>query len=52
MREYTQKEIINLDPHKCEKLYESLNQHPKIIEVSMSKFVERILGVVTDLTES
>ena len=52
MHEYTHKEIINLDPHECEKLYEWLNQHPKIIEVSMSKFVERLLGVVTDLTES
>jgi hypothetical protein len=52
MREYTQKEIINLDPHECEKLYGWLNQHPKITEVSISKFVERLLGVVTDLTES
>ena len=52
IREYTQKEIINLDPHECEKLYGWLNQHPKITEVSISKFVERLLGVVTDLTES
>jgi hypothetical protein len=52
MHEYTQKEIINLDPHEGEKLYEWLNQHPKITEHSMSKFIERFLGVVTDLTES
>jgi uncharacterized CHY-type Zn-finger protein len=50
--EYTQKEIINLDGHECEKLYGCLNQHPKIIEVSISNFVERLLGVVTDLRES
>ena len=51
MPEYTQKEIINLDPLECEKLYEWLNQHSKITKVSMSNFVERLLGVVTDLTE-
>ena len=52
MHEYTEKEIINLDRREREKLYGWLNQHPKITEVSISKFVERLLGVVTDLTES
>jgi hypothetical protein len=52
IHEYTQKEIINLDRREYEKLYGWLNQHPKITEVSISKFVERLLGVVTDLTES
>jgi uncharacterized CHY-type Zn-finger protein len=52
MHEYTQKEIINLDCHECEKLYRWLNQHPKIKEDSISKFVERLLGVVIDLTKS
>jgi hypothetical protein len=49
MNKYIESEIIHLDPHECEKLYGWLNQHPKITEVSMSKFVERFLGVVTDL---
>jgi hypothetical protein len=40
MPEYTQKEIINLDPHEGEKLYEWLNQHSKITELSISKFVD------------
>jgi hypothetical protein len=52
MHDYTQKEIINLDPHEGDKLYESLNPHPKITELSMSKFVEQLLRVVTDLIES
>ena len=52
MHEYTHKEIIYLDPHECEKLYVWLNQHPKITKVSISKFVERLLGVVKALAES
>ena len=50
--EYTHKEIINLDRRKYEKLYGWLNQHPKITKISISKFVELLLGVVIDLTES
>ena len=50
MPEYTQKEIINLDPHEGDKLYEWLNQCPKITELSISKFVERPLDVVTKST--
>ena len=37
MPEYTQKEIIKLDPHKGGKLYDWLNQHSKIIERFMPK---------------
>ena len=48
---YTQKEIINLERREYEKLYGWLNRHPKITEVFISKFVEQLLGVVTDLTE-
>jgi hypothetical protein len=52
MPKYTQKEIIKLDPHEGEKLYEWLNEHPKITELSISKFVEQLLDVVTDSTDS
>ena len=52
MCKYTHKEIINLDRREYEKLYGWLKRHPKITEVSISKFVEPLLGVVTDLTES
>ena len=52
IHEYTQKEIINLDPHEGEKLYKWLNQHSKITELSISKFVEGLLDVVTNSTDS
>jgi hypothetical protein len=52
IREYTQKEIIHLDRREYGKLYGWLKRHPKITEVSISKFVELLLGVETDFTES
>ena len=52
IHEYTQKEIINLDRREYEKLYGWLNRHPKITKVSISKFVELLLGVETNFTES
>jgi hypothetical protein len=52
MPEYTQKEIINLDLHEGEKLYEWLNEHPKITKNSISKFVEKLMDVVIDSTNN
>jgi hypothetical protein len=52
MPESTQKAIINMDPQKGEKLCEWLNEYPKITELSISKFVERLLDVVTDSKDS
>jgi hypothetical protein len=51
IHKYTQKKIINLDHREYEKLYGWLNRHPKITEVSISKFVELLLGVVINLAE-